>query len=173
MKTERIQIVDRGRGPQLSTSRITVQDLLPYLQQNSSPAEIQEAMPTLSLEEIQVIERYVQDHYEEVMEQDRKIRLEDRVEALKGRVYSKKLGSVFDKVERVEKTTFLLASFLQIHMRLAQAKDGRPGQAQARARGLTTTPERSGGSPCDSREPAGRARTPRRSEPRGRPARRG
>src|SRR5207253_2869579 len=64
-------------------------------------------------------------------EQDRKIRLEDRVEALKGRVYYEKLGSVFDKVERIEKTTFSLASFLQIHMQLAQAKDGRPGQAQA------------------------------------------
>ncbi len=27
-----IEIVDRGRGPQLSTSRITVQDLVPYFQ---------------------------------------------------------------------------------------------------------------------------------------------
>src|SRR5216684_5100449 len=51
-------------------------------------------------------------------EKDRKIRLEDRVEALKDRVYYEKLGSVFDKTERIEKTTFLLASFLQIHMRL-------------------------------------------------------
>ena len=36
-------------------------------------------------------------------DQDRKIRLEDRVEALKQRVYHEKLGSVFDKVERMEK----------------------------------------------------------------------
>jgi glycyl-tRNA synthetase beta chain len=35
-------------------------------------------------------------------DQDRKVRLEDRVEALKDRVYHAKLGSVFDKVERVE-----------------------------------------------------------------------
>ena len=35
-------------------------------------------------------------------DQDRKIRLEDRVEALKDRVYHAKLGSVYDKVERVE-----------------------------------------------------------------------
>lgn len=27
-----IQIVDRGRGLQLSTSRVTVQDLVPYFQ---------------------------------------------------------------------------------------------------------------------------------------------
>jgi glycyl-tRNA synthetase beta chain len=35
-------------------------------------------------------------------DQDRKIRLEDRVEALKDRVYHDKLGSVYDKVERME-----------------------------------------------------------------------
>jgi glycyl-tRNA synthetase beta chain len=41
-------------------------------------------------------------------DQDRKMRLEDRVEALKVRVYHEKLGSVFDKTERMEK----LAAFL-------------------------------------------------------------
>ena len=35
-----VQIVDRGRGPQLSTSRITVQDLVPYLQQELTREEI-------------------------------------------------------------------------------------------------------------------------------------
>src|SRR4030081_242222 len=35
-------------------------------------------------------------------EQDRKVRLQDRVEALKERVYYEKLGSVFDKVERMQ-----------------------------------------------------------------------
>jgi glycyl-tRNA synthetase beta chain len=35
-------------------------------------------------------------------EQDRKIRLADRVEALKARVYHDRLGSVYDKVERIE-----------------------------------------------------------------------
>jgi glycyl-tRNA synthetase beta chain len=34
-------------------------------------------------------------------DQDRKVRLEDRVEALKQRVYHEKLGSVYDKVERI------------------------------------------------------------------------
>jgi uncharacterized protein (DUF433 family) len=73
MKTDTILIVDRGRGPQLSTSRVTVQDLVPYFVEKASYTEIQEAMPTLSVEEIQVIERYIQDHYQEVMEQDRRI----------------------------------------------------------------------------------------------------
>jgi hypothetical protein len=31
-------------------------------------------MPILSIEEIQVVERYVREHYEEVMEKDRSIR---------------------------------------------------------------------------------------------------
>jgi glycyl-tRNA synthetase beta chain len=36
-------------------------------------------------------------------DQDRQIRLEDRVEALKERIYHEKLGSLFGKVERMEK----------------------------------------------------------------------
>ena len=39
MNTE-ITIVNRGRGMQLSTSRITVQDLVPYFQSGSNYAEI-------------------------------------------------------------------------------------------------------------------------------------
>ena len=69
-----IEIVDHGRGPQLSTSRITVQDVVPMLQRNCTPAEIIEVIPALSVEEIKVIQQYVRDHYDEVMEQDRRIR---------------------------------------------------------------------------------------------------
>ena len=73
MSTE-ITIVDRGRGPQLSTSRITVQDLVPYFQLNYSHDQIREIMPTLSIAEIQTVERYVDEHREDVMEEDRRIR---------------------------------------------------------------------------------------------------
>src|SRR5262245_5039181 len=73
MKSD-IQIVDRGRGPQLSTSRITVQDLVPYLQQKYSYEQILEIMPVLTVEEIQVVEGYVRENYNAVMEQDRRIR---------------------------------------------------------------------------------------------------
>ena len=69
-----IAIVDKGRGPQLSTSRITVQDLVPYFQLNYNYDEIRQIMPTLSVAEIQAVERYVADHREEVMEEDRRIR---------------------------------------------------------------------------------------------------
>lgn len=69
-----IAIIDRGRGPQLSTSRITVQDVVPYLQRQCTYEQILEIMPVLTLEEIKVIERYVQENYGAVMEQDRRIR---------------------------------------------------------------------------------------------------
>jgi uncharacterized protein (DUF433 family) len=69
-----IEIVDRGRGPQLSTCRITVQDLVPYLQQNCTPEEIMAIMPVLKTEEIEAIQQYVRDNYDAVMEQDRRIR---------------------------------------------------------------------------------------------------
>ena len=45
-------------------------------------------------------------------DQDRKVRLEDRVEALKDRVYYDKLGTMYDKAERVER----LAGFLAEHL---------------------------------------------------------
>jgi uncharacterized protein (DUF433 family) len=74
VKTETIEIVDRGRGPQLSTSRITVQDVVPYLQKHYTCEQIREIIPVLTVEEFQVVEKYVQEHYEEVMAQDRRIR---------------------------------------------------------------------------------------------------
>lgn len=72
--TADIQIVDRGRGPQLSTSRITVQDLVPYLKQKYTYEQLQEIMPVLTVPEIQTVEQYIRDNYEAVMEQDRRIR---------------------------------------------------------------------------------------------------
>jgi uncharacterized protein (DUF433 family) len=69
-----IEIVDRGRGPQLSTSRITVQDLVPYFQRRCSHEQIMETMPVLTREEIQLVERYIDQNREAVEEQDRRIR---------------------------------------------------------------------------------------------------
>ncbi len=45
-------------------------------------------------------------------DQDRKIRLEDRIAALKDRVFHAKLGSVYDKVERVEKLAEALVPYV-------------------------------------------------------------
>lgn len=70
-----ITIVDRGRGPQLCTSRITVQDLLPYFQLGYTDDQIiQEVMPSLSVAEIEAARRYVEDHRDEVLAEDQCIR---------------------------------------------------------------------------------------------------
>ena len=73
MKAE-ITLVDCGRGLQLSTSRVTVQDLVPYFQEGCSPGEIIRWIPTLSREEIAVVERYYRDHQHELDEEDQHIR---------------------------------------------------------------------------------------------------
>src|SRR5260370_31817326 len=74
MDADTIQIGDRGRGPQLSTCRITVLDLVPYFQRGSAPEAIIRWIPTLSHEEIAVVERYYQEHKAEFDEKDRKAR---------------------------------------------------------------------------------------------------
>lgn len=74
MTTQAIEIVDRGRGLQLSTSRVTVQDLLPYFQESCSDEEIIRWIPTLTAEEIAVVRRYYNDHRQELDDEDRLIR---------------------------------------------------------------------------------------------------
>jgi len=71
---EPITIVDRGRGLQLSTSRITVQDLVPYFQDNCSDEEIIRWIPNLTAEEIAVVRQYYAEHRDALDEQDRRIR---------------------------------------------------------------------------------------------------
>ena len=71
---ENIQIIDRGRGPQLSTSRVTVQDLVPYFQEGCSQDEIIRWIPTLSPEEIAVVDRYYREHEKEFDDEDHLIR---------------------------------------------------------------------------------------------------
>ena len=74
MKTEIIEIVERGRGPQLSTSRITVQDLVPYFQEGCSQEDIIRWMPALSADEVAVARRYYHEHQMELDEEDKRIR---------------------------------------------------------------------------------------------------
>jgi glycyl-tRNA synthetase beta chain len=62
-------------------------------------------------------------------EQDRKIRLEDRIDALKERVYHAKLGTVFDKARRME----LLSDFLVAHVPGADAEMARRAVFLAKA----------------------------------------
>jgi uncharacterized protein (DUF433 family) len=102
MKSE-VHIVDRGRGPQLSTSRVTVQDLVPYFQEGCSYEEIRRWIPTLSNEEIAVVERYYREHKEELDEEDRHIR--ERSATLKNPDWVEKLleGAREERLALMEK----------------------------------------------------------------------
>jgi len=74
MSFNKIELVNRGRGLQLSTHRCTVQDLVPYFQEGCTHDEILRWIPTLTLEEIEVVERYYRAHQAELDEEDRQIR---------------------------------------------------------------------------------------------------
>jgi uncharacterized protein (DUF433 family) len=73
MKTETIEIVDRGRGPQLSTTRITVMDVFYWLHRGYEFDAIHEEMPFLTREEFDVVATYVNAHREELVEKDRRV----------------------------------------------------------------------------------------------------
>lgn len=72
MQTEPIQIVDRGRGPQLSTTRITVLDVFYYLHRGDNIEQIRQAMPSLSRAELDVVLAYIGEHQDELLEADRR-----------------------------------------------------------------------------------------------------
>jgi hypothetical protein len=74
MKTQTIEIVDRGRGPQLSTRKITVQDLLPFYRENVSNDEIRRWLPMLSDEEIGVLKDYIRCNFDEVVKAEQRIK---------------------------------------------------------------------------------------------------
>jgi len=69
-----ITLVDRGRGLQLSTSRITVHDLVPYFQDGCSDDEMIRWLPSLTHEEIRIVERYYRQHKDELDEYESRIR---------------------------------------------------------------------------------------------------
>ena len=68
-----ITLVDRGRGLQLSTSRITVFDLVPYFKDNLAYDEIIRWIPSLTPQEIAVAEAHYREHKAELDEEDRKL----------------------------------------------------------------------------------------------------
>ena len=73
MKTETIEIVDRGRGPQLSTTRITVLDVFYWYHRGYSWDEVHIELPMLSREELDVVIDYVNQHHAELVEKDRRV----------------------------------------------------------------------------------------------------
>src|SRR5882762_6934160 len=72
MNADAIQIVEIGRGPQLSATRITVLDIFYYLHRGHDFDFIQAVMPSLSRQEFDVVVEYVNAHHDELVEKDRR-----------------------------------------------------------------------------------------------------
>src|ERR1022692_2339365 len=68
-----ITLVDRGRGLQLSTSRITVMDLVQYFRSGWSHEEIMRWLPTLTVAEIAIVEEYYRAHKMELDAEDERV----------------------------------------------------------------------------------------------------
>jgi uncharacterized protein (DUF433 family) len=66
-------LIEHGRGLQLRNSRITVHDLVPYFQDGCSYDEIIRWIPSLTHEEIRVVECYYRQHKEELDEYERRV----------------------------------------------------------------------------------------------------
>ncbi len=73
MSTATVAIIDRGRGPQLSTTRITVMYVFYWTHRGYGMDEIRDIMPMLSQEEIDVVMEYINAHQEELAERDRRV----------------------------------------------------------------------------------------------------
>ena len=61
-----VTLIDKGRGLQLSTSRITVMDLVQYLRVGWPYEKIIEIIPSLTRDEFAVIEEYYRVHKDEL-----------------------------------------------------------------------------------------------------------
>ncbi len=66
------QIIDRGRGPELADIRITVFDVIPYLEEGWSPSSIAYWLG-ITVDQVKALIRYIEEHREEVMAENRKI----------------------------------------------------------------------------------------------------
>jgi uncharacterized protein (DUF433 family) len=66
------RIIDRGRGPEIAGTRITVYDVLDYLQEGWRPDQIAGLFRLLP-DDIQAAIQYIEDHKEEVMAAYRQI----------------------------------------------------------------------------------------------------
>src|SRR5262245_43136034 len=73
MKMEKIEIVNRGRGPQLNTTRITVMDIFYWIHRGYGWKRVHESMPSLSLAEFDVVMEYIEKHRDELAERDRRV----------------------------------------------------------------------------------------------------
>jgi uncharacterized protein (DUF433 family) len=63
---EPVKIINRGRGPELASIRITVFDIIPYQRAGYSAEKIAGVL-RISTREVLALMQYIEDHKEEVM----------------------------------------------------------------------------------------------------------
>jgi uncharacterized protein (DUF433 family) len=71
-----IKIIDSGRGPGIPGTRVTVYDIIPYLEGGDTPPFIADVL-SITTEEVLALIQYIEEHKEEVMAVHRKI--EERI----------------------------------------------------------------------------------------------
>lgn len=64
---------DRGRGPELCRTRITVYDLIPYFEKGTFSDEFLCDLFRISREELDALRQYIADHRDEVMAENARI----------------------------------------------------------------------------------------------------
>jgi uncharacterized protein (DUF433 family) len=73
---DEIHIINRGRGPELEGTRITVYDVYHYLEKDCTPEFIAWAL-NLSVPQVLALCRYIEEHRDEVLAVHR--RIEERI----------------------------------------------------------------------------------------------
>lgn len=73
MSAETIEIVDRGRGPQIEGHRLTVMDVFYYLHRGYDFDFIHRAMPSLTRAQFDAVVEYVKNHHDELVDKDRRV----------------------------------------------------------------------------------------------------
>jgi uncharacterized protein (DUF433 family) len=97
---------DRGRGPELRSCRITVYDLIPYLEHPETYSD--EAMlavwPTVNRAELEALKEYIAEHREEVMAVHRKIeeRIQRETEAQDTPEFRERMRQAHERVVKLQ-----------------------------------------------------------------------
>jgi uncharacterized protein (DUF433 family) len=72
-----VEIHDRGRGPELKGTRLTVYDIIPYRLSGYTPVQLVEVFTgyrgQIGAAHLEALYRYMDEHYDEVMAVHRKI----------------------------------------------------------------------------------------------------
>src|SRR5947209_14233703 len=73
MSSNKVRIIDVGRGPQIEGHRLTVMDVFYYLHRGYDFEFIHRAMPSLTREQFDAVVEYVNEHSQELVEKDRRV----------------------------------------------------------------------------------------------------